>query len=146
MIDERLALVVEVARAKWNTQAAIEDLAREQALLQSLRERASAMGVSAIAVERFFGAQIEAAKILQRELFVRWRQQQRGQFPGVADLAQDIRPQIDRVTSRMLEVLALLPGQDPRWMNASTLNLVGPAAVGKARIPFAEFKQAATSR
>ncbi len=104
------------------------------------------MGVSAIAVERFFGAQIEAAKVLQRELFAHWRQQQRDQFPGVADLAQDIRPQIDRVTSRMLEVLALLPGKNSRWTSASTLNLVSPAAVKKARIAFAELKQASTSR
>jgi endo-1,4-beta-xylanase len=138
LIDERLSIVTEVARAKWNTQAAIEDPAREQALLQSLRERATALGVPAATVDRFFGAQIEAAKVLQRELHARWRQQRQGQFAGVADLARDIRPEIDRITSRMLETLAQLPGNDSRQLPAaSTLSLVSPAAVKTARAPLA---------
>jgi chorismate mutase-like protein len=138
LIDERLAIVTEVARAKWNTQAAIEDPVREQALLQSLRERAIALHVPAATVDRFFGAQIEAAKLLQRELFARWQRQRQGQFAGAADLAQEIRPEIDRVTSRMLEQLALFPGSNSRKLPAaSTLSLVSPAAVKAARAPLA---------
>ncbi len=136
LIDERLAIVTEVARAKWNTQAAIEDPVREQALLQSLRERAGALRVPSATVDLFFGAQIEAAKLLQRELFARWRKQRQGQFAGAADLALEIRPEIDRVTSRMLEQLALLPGNNSRKLPAaSTLSLVSPAAVKLARAP-----------
>jgi chorismate mutase-like protein len=136
LIDARLAIVTEVARAKWNTQAPIEDPAREQALLQSLRERGAGLGLGTAAVNRFFGAQIEAAKVLQRELFVQWRREQRGQFPGVADLARDIRPEIDRVTASMLEQLALLPGKNSRSLPvASTMTLVSPAAVKTARAP-----------
>ncbi|MEO6078741.1 MAG: gamma subclass chorismate mutase AroQ [Steroidobacteraceae bacterium] len=136
LVDERLAVVTEVARAKWNAQAAIEDPVREQALLQSMRERAATLGVSAALVDRFFGAQIEAAKLLQRELFAQWRRQHQGQFAGVADLVRDIRPAIDQVTSRMLEQLALLPGNHARPLPAaSTLSLVSPAALRTAREP-----------
>ncbi len=146
LIDERLAIVTEVARAKWNTQAAIEDPAREQALLQSLRERATALGVPAAAVDRFFGAQIEAAKVLQRELFARWRQQRQGQFKGVADLARDIRPDIDRITARMLEQLALLSGSYSRQLPAaSSLSLLSPAALRSARAPLATDGTQATA-
>jgi chorismate mutase-like protein len=131
---------MEVARAKWNTQAPIEDAPREQALLQSLRDRATALGVPATTVDRFFAAQIEAAKVLQHELFARWRQQRQGQFVGAADLARDIRPEIDRVTSRMLEQVALLVGNNSRLPAASTLSLVSPAAIRVARTPLRELK------
>jgi chorismate mutase-like protein len=136
LIDERLAIVTEVARAKWNTQAAIEDPVREQALLESLRQRASGLGLPAVVADRFFGAQIEAAKVLQRELFATWRRERRGQFDGAADLARDIRPQIDRVTARMLEQLALLAASSPQRLPvASTLSLISPAALRTARGP-----------
>jgi chorismate mutase-like protein len=148
LIDERLAIVTEVARAKWNTQAAIEDPVREQALLQSLRERAAGLGLSGAAVDRFFGAQIEAAKVLQRELFAQWRREQRTPFADAADLARDIRPEIDRVTGRMLEQLALLDGNNSRPLpGASTLSLLSPAAVSTARAPLLrELKVVAASR
>ncbi len=136
LIDARLAIVTEVARAKWNTQAAIEDPVREQALLQALRERAAGLGLSATAVERFFGAQIEAAKVLQRELFAQWQREHHGQFAGVADLAREIRPEIESVTGRMLEQLALRPGRNSRTLPlASTMALLSPAAVRTARAP-----------
>ena len=136
LIDARLAIVTEVALAKWNTQAAIEDPVREQALLQSLRERAAGLGLAPNVVDRFFGAQIDAAKVLQRELFAQWRREQRGQFTAVADLARDIRPEIDRVTGHMLEQLALLPGKNSRSLpSASTMALLSPTAVSTARAP-----------
>jgi chorismate mutase-like protein len=133
LIDARLAIVTEVARAKWNTQGAIEDPVREQALLQSMRERAAGLGLAASTVDRFFGAQIEAAKVLQRELFAQWHREQRGQFAGVADLARDIRPEIDRVTGQMLEQLALLSGKNSRLPVASTMSWLSPDAVRTAR-------------
>ncbi|MEO8309479.1 MAG: gamma subclass chorismate mutase AroQ, partial [Pseudomonadota bacterium] len=139
LIDERLAVVVEVARSKWNSQAAIEDSSREQQLLQSLRARAATMGVTPETVNSFFGAQIEAAKVLQGELFARWRKQKQGQFADVADLARDIRPEIDRITARMLDELALNPGNAPWVPAASTLSLVSPKAMR-------ELKHTAVSR
>jgi chorismate mutase-like protein len=133
LIDERLAVVIEVARAKWNAQAAIEDPVRERESLLSLRERAMALGISAKTVDTFFGAQIEAAKILQRELFAQWRRQRRGQFANVADLSRDIRPEIDRINMQMLAALARFSGSNSRLPVASTLSLASPAALKAAR-------------
>jgi len=135
LIDERLALVLEVARYKWNTSAAIEDPPREQALLESLRQRAVPLGVPRPVVDRFFTAQIEAAKQLQRELFVRWQGEHRDKFPGIADLATHIRPGIDRVTGEMLEALAQQGASSDTLPAASTLAGISPGAVRTARAP-----------
>jgi chorismate mutase-like protein len=136
LIDERLALVTEVARYKWNTGAAIEDPPREQALLASVREKAVSLGVSQPRVDAFFLAQIEAAKQLQRELFERWRREHRQKFPGIADLATSVRPGIDAVTNQMLQVLATLPTVQPlRMPAASTISGISPGAVITARTP-----------
>jgi chorismate mutase-like protein len=135
LIDERLALVIEVARYKWNTGAAIEDPPREQALLASLRERAASMGVPASRVDAFFLAQIEAAKQLQRELFERWKREDREKFPGMADLATSIRPGIDAVTSQMLQTLAKIPAQPARLPLSSTISGISEGAVRTARAP-----------
>jgi chorismate mutase-like protein len=133
LMDERLAAVVEVARAKWNAKAAIEDPVREQQLLQSLREKAVTKGVSSEVVDSFFGAQIEAAKVLQRELFALWKKQKQGQFAGVADLARDIRPVIDRITASMLDELGLNHGKKSRLPEASTMAQLSSRAVRTAR-------------
>jgi chorismate mutase-like protein len=135
LIDARLALVLEVARFKWNTGGAIEDPQREQALLASMRERATATGVSPSRVEAFFLAQIEAAKLLQRELFARWSREDREQFPGIEDLATSIRPGIDAVTSQMLQTLAQIPAQPAGLPLSSTMSAISEGAVRTARAP-----------
>jgi chorismate mutase-like protein len=136
LIDARLALVLEVARSKWNSGAAIEDAPREQALLASLRERGAELGLATAQVERFFGAQIEAAKLLQRELFARWRRERRAPFAGVQDLGGEIRPAIDAVTTRMLEALARLQSASGAVLpQVSVMRDISPAAVAAARQP-----------
>jgi chorismate mutase-like protein len=136
LIDERLALGTEVARYKWNTGAAIEDPPREQALLASLRERGAVLGVPPSLVERFFAAQIEASKQLQRQLHQRWRGEHREKFPGIADLATAIRPGIDRVTSEMLEALARLDtARTVTLPAASTMTGISADTVRMAREP-----------
>jgi chorismate mutase-like protein len=136
LIDARLALVTEVARAKWNAQLPIEDLPREQALLASLRERAEKMGLTAETVNNFFKAQITAAKLLQNSLFDHWRAAGFSQFQGVADIAGDLRPQIDRVTSDMLQELShWYAGAPVRLMEPSAFELVNEEAVRVARLP-----------
>jgi chorismate mutase-like protein len=135
LIDQRLLLVAEVARAKWNTHAAIEDLPRERALLESLRARAAALNLPTPLVEAFFSAQIAAAKLLQRELHQRWGRQHRGTFDGVADLTGVLRPQIDQVTGRMLQILVRWSASRDPMPDASTMRLVSAAAVHMARAP-----------
>jgi chorismate mutase-like protein len=129
--------MTEVARWKWNRQAQIEDLPRERAQLASLRERGAATGVTIAVVNAFFGAQINAAKQLQIELFDRWRREQVKQFEGVLELDADLRPAIDRVTSEMLVVLAQWNGSTVArdGLGALTMESISPATIGIALRP-----------
>jgi chorismate mutase-like protein len=106
-IGERLALMPEVARYKWNTRTAIEDPAREQHIIDGLQQEARALGLPAAWAEKFFRAQIEAAKLVQHEHFARWQQAGAEPFPEVADLATVTRPRLDALTARLLRELAL---------------------------------------
>lgn len=98
LMDERLSLMTEVARQKWNTKGAIEDLQREKEIVAGLKVEAAELGLPELWAERFFRAQIEAGKVIQRECFVNWGQAGVGQFGNALDLARVIRPRLARST------------------------------------------------
>lgn len=106
LMDERLALMSDVARYKWNVKSAIEDLPREQKIIDGLKAEALMLGVPANWAERFFRAQIEAAKVIQREHFLRWEQAGAGRLADAPDLATVIRPRLDALTPQLLRELA----------------------------------------
>lgn len=106
LIDARLKLAPDVARAKWNSGGAIEDAAREAAIIAGLGRQAGQLGLPVDWAESFFRAQIEASKAVQRDLFERWRQQQAGKFADAPDLATTTRPKLDALTPRLLQALA----------------------------------------
>ncbi len=106
LIDARLLLARDVARAKWNTKAPIEDLPREQRIIDGLGQRARAVGLPSAWVESFFRAQIEASKTVQRGLFAQWTSAKAGPFEGAPDLAKDLRPALDELTGKLLNALA----------------------------------------
>ncbi|MGC4028007.1 MAG: gamma subclass chorismate mutase AroQ [Steroidobacteraceae bacterium] len=136
LADERLAVVVEVARWKWNHEAPIEDLPRERLLLDRLRSAAAARE-SPVAVEGYFAAQIDAAKQLQRDLFTRWRAAGAGKFSQVQDLDGVLRPRIDELNERMLALLVRWDGRPkPRGhFGPLTTGTLSPAAVELALRP-----------
>ena len=105
LMDERLALMPDVARYKWNSGGAIEDLPREQSIIAALATQAAVAGVPAAWAEAFFRAQIEAAKSVQRALFARWRAEGAGRFEHVPDLARETRPRLDALTPKLLQAL-----------------------------------------
>ncbi len=107
LLAQRLSLMEQVARYKWNQQGSIEDLAREQKIITSLQKQADTLGVPASWSEHFFRAQIEAAKQIQTEYFVQWRARRQAPFEHVPNLESDIRPQLDRLTMQILRQLAL---------------------------------------
>ena len=106
LIDQRLALMPDVARHKWNTHGAIDDLAREQKLIESLKAQAQLLGIPGPWAERFFRAQIEGAKQVQRAHFARWEQSGAGTFADVPDLINVLRPRLDALTPQLLRELA----------------------------------------
>ena len=136
LIDERLALMPDVARYKWNQGLAIEDLPRERQLLEAVRAQAQGRGLSPDRAEAFFAAQIEASKVMQRELFAQWRAAAAGHFDNVPDLATQIRPHLDALTPRLLDALAAVPGALTReQLGALASAAASPAAVDAALAP-----------
>lgn len=140
LLRERLMLGVAVAKAKWNSGAAIEDKSREAAIIAGLAQQAAALGLPADWAAQFFRAQIEASKTLQRELHTRWQGQGHKKFADAPDLARDVRPQLDALTPRILAALAaawpsLCEGRAPTASDADSLPPipdVGPAAMTQA--------------
>lgn len=145
-IDQRLLLAQAVARAKWNVQAPIEDLQREEQVIQAAVKQGAQFDLSSAWIRQVFRAQIEASKTVQRELFAKWTAQQAGKFEDAPDLAKTIRPELDRLTSQLLQSLAnnqaLL--KDParktevtRAMRTFDAAQLSQAAVEQALAPFA---------
>jgi chorismate mutase len=106
LIVERLEVAPDVARAKWNTHAAIEDLPREQQVITTVGNSAATYGLSREDAEGFFRAQIEASKIVQRAMTTQFTADRRPPFPTVRSLDTDIRPILDRLTPEMLRALS----------------------------------------
>ena len=106
LIRERLEVSPAVARAKWNTNAPIEDPSREKAIIDGVARRAAEYGLDAAIAGSFFRGQIEASKTVQNRLHTEWRASKQLPFSEVADLEQDIRPVLDRLTPMMLRALA----------------------------------------
>lgn len=105
-IDERLLLARDVARAKWNVKAAIEDLPREEQVIAAAVRQGAALGLPEDWVRSVFRAQIEASKTVQRALYRRWQAEGAGRFDDAPDLAHTIRPTLDRLTTQLLRAMA----------------------------------------
>jgi chorismate mutase len=106
LVDQRLALATEVARSKWNSGAPVEDLPREQAIIDAIGREAPRYGLTAATAMEFFRAQIEASKIAQNAQLAAWRVAAQPAFADAPDLQRDIRPQLDRLTPALLAALA----------------------------------------
>jgi len=106
LIDQRLALADDVARSKWNSGAAVEDLARENEIVTAIGAEAPRYGLDPTVAMEFFRAQIEASKIVQNARLTEWRAEKRPKFQNAPDLQRDIRPRLDRLTPELLEALA----------------------------------------
>ncbi|MGE0383264.1 MAG: gamma subclass chorismate mutase AroQ [Gammaproteobacteria bacterium] len=104
LVDARLALAPEVARAKWVAGAPIDDPDRERLLLERTLGQARAAGLDGGLAADFLQAQIDASKAVQRDLFERWRR--RPPAPGpVPDLQHEVRPRLDTITRDMIGAL-----------------------------------------
>lgn len=133
-MDERLALMRDVAGHKWNSSSAIEDVPREQRIIDGLKAEASALGVPEAWAERFFRAQIEAAKLIQREYFVQWERAGASPVADAPDLATVTRSRLDSLTPEILRELAVA------WPA-----LADPAQLGRIALTMRGMQTAATS-
>ena len=105
-IDERLGYMEDVALFKAQNRNPIEDFEREKIVLSDAKELAASHGLDPNSMERFFIAQINAAKAIQyrysAELLTR-------EIPTRSiDLQADIRPALDRLGSDIVTLFATL--------------------------------------
>jgi len=149
-IDQRLLLAQDVARAKWNVQAAIEDLPREEQVIAAAVRQGAALGLQETWVRDVFRAQIEASKTVQRALYARWQAEGAGRFDDAPDLARTIRPELDRITAQLLRSMAdnqaLLHDRGRQAGIAAAMlplqaRALNPAAAGQALAPFLSSRE-----
>jgi chorismate mutase-like protein len=117
LMKQRMLLMHDVARAKWNAKTPLADPGREKAMLRELAEKGRVLGLDPAFTSSFFAAQIEASKLMQRDDFRRWEAERRGRFADAPDLKRDLRPRIDALNSKLLTTLAkarpVLRGSEP---------------------------------
>ncbi|HEV7978404.1 chorismate mutase [Amycolatopsis sp.] len=107
---ERVQLADKVAAAKFGTPSPIDDPVREQQIFDTVSAEAPALGLDPAATVAVFRDQIEANKLVQRALYARWTAHPDEQPTTRPDLATEVRPQLDRITTGLLDQLAATRG------------------------------------
>jgi chorismate mutase-like protein len=105
LMQQRLTLMHEVARWKWNAGQPITDPQRERELLQSGVEHGRARGLSPELVRSFFSAQLQAARLVQQGDFDRWKVNKQKPFADARSLAE-LRRRIDQLNGELSDALA----------------------------------------
>jgi acetolactate decarboxylase len=105
LMRQRLALMHEVARRKWNKKLPISDPQRECQLLRRVVQRGRGNGLDPERVRSFFAAQLAAARLVQQADFERWQANRQKPFAGTKTLAV-LRQRIDRLNSDLIDALA----------------------------------------
>ncbi len=103
-ITERLKLADKVAVNKWDNNLPVEDLPREQIILQNMVRQAENRGLNPDWAHRFFRGQIEANKDIQFELLRLWQIQGRRPYGPPVDLVNEVRPEIDYINGKLIEL------------------------------------------
>ncbi|MGW5735213.1 MULTISPECIES: gamma subclass chorismate mutase AroQ [Streptomyces] len=107
---QRLATADLVAAAKYGTDSPIDDPARERQVLDDVARQARELGADPEATVRIFRDQVEANKVVQRELHRRWDADP-AQAPDPdqrPDLAE-VRQEINRVNGALVRGIADSP-------------------------------------
>lgn len=105
-LAERLVIAEPVAAYKWSAHAAIEDPARVEQEISTLREDAAAAHVDPDYVARVFTDQIDATEAIEYRRFADWKLDPAAVAPALADLAAS-RAAIDVLNTKILSQIAL---------------------------------------
>jgi chorismate mutase len=102
----RLIVAEQVALAKWDSGAAVEDAPREAQVIMDAVKIGETKGLDRTAVANFFKAQIEANKIVQYSLLADWHRTSGAPAHAPVDLVKTIRPELDQIQTGLLAELA----------------------------------------
>jgi cyclohexadienyl dehydratase len=104
LLGQRLALMPEVAAAKWHDHLPVADPAREEALLEATAQRARELGIEPDSTRTLLALQMSLARALQERLFERWSRAEKAPAPTRA-LKTELRPELDRLGEALLRAL-----------------------------------------
>jgi cyclohexadienyl dehydratase len=107
LLDERLAVMPDVAAVKWQNHAPITDARREQAVIQNAIDRGAPLGLAPEGVRQLFELQIQLATALEERLHEQWRKSGFDGSRPILSLERDIRPKLDRITPELLRAIYL---------------------------------------
>jgi chorismate mutase len=137
LMRQRLLLMHDVARAKWNAKKPLADTDREKIMLRGLVEKGRGMGIEPEFAGDFFTAQIDASRLLQMNDLRRWKADGQGPFADVPDLNADLRPRIDTLNDKLMASLAkvrpALRGRDALVRRLAAKSLGGPGITAEIR-------------
>jgi chorismate mutase len=102
----RLLIAQQVALAKWDSGATVEDLPREAQVITGAVRDGVSRGLDPTSVSNFFKAQIEANKVIQYSLLADWRRAGGAPAHAPIDLVATIRPELDHVQAALIAELA----------------------------------------
>ncbi len=147
LADQRLAVMPDVAAAKWASGQPITDASREAIVIRAAGDGATALGLGRTPVEALFELQVRLARETQEALHARWRRDGYHEPGPVPSLANVLRPQLDRLTRELMQALYLAApssaGQDlaaiaaerlprQRWSDSARAEFV--AALAQVRL------------
>ena len=107
---QRLAIAEQVALAKWDSGAPVEDPSREAKVIASAVKAGERLGLDQASVSNFFRAQIEANKLVQHTLLASWRRLGKAPDHSPVNLDSTIRPRLDLLETEMVTELANTAG------------------------------------
>lgn len=111
LINERLALMQDVALYKLRNAKPVEDKAREQVVIEKAKQRARQAGLDPASTQAFFGTQISAAKAVQYRYLADWTLVPQAPEREPRDLVEEVRPELIRLGEEIvLAISAFLKG------------------------------------
>ncbi|CAL8093067.1 unnamed protein product [Orchesella dallaii] len=114
-ITERLKLADKVAVNKWDNNLPVEDVPREQIILDNMVRQAENGNVDPRWAHQFFRDQIEANKDIQFELIRIWQLQGRRPDGPPVDLTNEVRPQIDIINAELIQLAKKTEYERREW-------------------------------
>jgi len=123
LIGARLELMDDVAAYKWQHGLAIEDLEREDRVVDEVVVSALRHGLDVTGSQALFAAQVDAAKAIQRHWFEIWSA---GAGPAqVPDLHSEVRPRLLWLGDAILAAAAAVDGRLNREAFAAAVQVEG---------------------
>ncbi len=141
LIQERLALMPDVAAVKWISRAAVNDPAREAHVLDNVVARATQLGLDADTARALFALLIRFARDVQTRLHEDWTRSGRcGPCASVSGLT-GLRERIDAIDEDLLLTLLLMSPPPAQTSDAGELERKVAATWGVS-IPGADDRKA----